>query len=157
MRIPKDTTHALPVADLFLSYYERDFMSHIHKSQRIDIIDLFNVTSAHFNDMLTIINNEFEKHISAIYPQELELKKENTSKKIFFYLIIKVIDDNIHTSVYNKRNGFWLIFLSLISPGLVVMSLDSHHTVSYIVQLVRCTRCFTSVLDFHFKNLQISS
>ena len=48
-------------------------------------------------------------------------------------------------------------FLLLISCGWVVTFPDSHCTVFYISQLVGFARCCTSVLDFHSKNLQITS
>ena len=43
-----------------------------------------------------------------IYPTELHLNKANTSDKetSFHDLNIKVIDSDVHTSVYNKRDDF---------------------------------------------------
>ena len=49
-----------------------------------------------------------------------------------------------------------LDFLSSIFLGWVLMFLDSHRTV-LSSQLVRFAMCCTSVLDFHSKNLQITS
>ena len=73
----------------------------------------------------------FAEHIPDIYPRELQLNKANTSDKetSFLDLNIKVIGNDIHTSVYYKSDDFPMDFLLLISPGLVVMFLDSHHTV----------------------------
>ena len=48
-------------------------------------------------------------------------------------------------------------FLSLISHGWVVTFLDLPSYGIYISQFVRFARCCTSVLDFHSKNLQITS
>ena len=62
------------IADLFLYFYERDFMSDLQKSKRFDLIDMFNDTSRYLDDIFTIDNPEFEKHISYIYPAELQLK-----------------------------------------------------------------------------------
>ena len=45
----------------------------------------------------------------------------------FLDLNIKVIGSNIHTSVYDKRDDFG--FPIVVSPGWVLMLLDSHHTV----------------------------
>ena len=43
-------------------------MSNIHKSKQHDLIDFFNDTSPNLDDILTIDNPEFEKHIPDIYP-----------------------------------------------------------------------------------------
>ena len=92
-----------------------------------------------------------------LYPAELQLNKENTSDKETFFLNlnIKVIGSDIHTSVYDKRDDFGFPIVN--SPWLSgdVPRLPSYGI--YISQLVRFARCCTSVLDFHSKNLQITS
>ena len=42
-------------------------MSHIHKSKRHDLIDMFNDTSRYLDYIFTIDNPEFEKNIFLIY------------------------------------------------------------------------------------------
>ena len=66
--IPMGTNCAPLIADLFLYCYERDFMSELQKSKRFDLIDMFNDTSRYLDDIFTIDNPEFEKHIPDIYP-----------------------------------------------------------------------------------------
>ena len=68
----------------------------------------FNDTSRYLDDIFTIDNPEFEKHIPDIYPMELQLNKANTSYKetSFIELNIKVIGSDVHTSVYDKRDDF---------------------------------------------------
>ena len=56
-------------------------MSDLQKSKPFDRIDMFNDTSRYLHDIFTIDNPEFEKHISDIYPAELQLIKANTSDK----------------------------------------------------------------------------
>ena len=73
MGIPMGTNCAPLVADLFLFCYYRYFMSNIHKSKQYDLIDMFNYTSRCLDDIFTIDNPEFEKHIPYIYPTELQL------------------------------------------------------------------------------------
>ena len=146
------------IAHLFLYCYERDFMSDLQKSKRFDLIDMFNDTSRYIDDIFTIDNPEFEKHTPDIYPAELQLNKANTSDKetSFLDLNIKVIGSDINTSVYDKRDDFG--FPIVKSHGWVhgdVPRLPSYGI--YISQLVRFARCCTSVLDFHSKNLQITS
>ena len=70
-------------------------------------------------------------------------------------LNLKVIGSNIHTSVYEKRDdfGFPIVNFPWLSgnvPRLPSCGINISH-------LVRFARCCTSVLDFHSKNLQITS
>ena len=154
---PMGTNCAPLIADLFLYCYERDFMSDLHKSKRHDLIDMFNDTSRYLDDIFTIDNPEFEKYIPDIYPAELQLNKANTSDKetSFLDLNIKVIGSDIHTSVYDKRDDFGFPIVNFPWLSGDVPRLPSYGI--YISQLVRFARCCTSVLDFHSKNLQITS
>ena len=124
---------------------------------RHDLIDMFNDTSRYLDDIFTIDNPEFEKYIPDIYPAELQLNKANTSEKetSFLDLNIKVIGSDIHTSVYDKRDDFGFPIVNFPWLSGDVPRLPSYGI--YISQLVRFARCCTSVLDFHSKNLQITS
>ena len=68
---------------------------------------------------------------------------------------IKVIGSDIHTSVSDKRDDFWFPIVNFPWLGGNVPRLPSYGY--YISQLVRFARCCTRVLDFHSKNLQITS
>ena len=100
------------------------FMFNLHKSKQYDLIDML-------NDMEIIDNPEFEKHISGIYPTEFLLNKANTSDKetSFLDLNIRVIGSDVHTGSAFTPYAMTLDFLSSISPGWVLMFLDSHRTV----------------------------
>ena len=132
-------------------------MSDLQKSKRFDLIDMFNDTSRYLDDIFTIDNPEFEKHIPDIYSAELQLNKANTSDKetSFLDLNIKVIGSDIHTSVYDKRDDFGFPIVNFPWLSGDVPRLPSYGI--YISQLVRFARCCTSVLDFNSKNLQITS
>ena len=85
------------------------------------------------------------------------MNKANTydTETSFLDLNIKIIGSNIHTSVYDKRDdvGYPIVNFPRLSgdvPGLPSYDI-------YISQLVRFARCCISVLDFHSKNLQITS
>ena len=51
-------------------------MSDLHKSQRHNLIDMFNAASSYLDDIFTIDNPEFKKHIPDFYPEELQLNKQ---------------------------------------------------------------------------------
>ena len=50
------TNFAPLVADLFLFYYERDFMMSLSDDKQADVIDAFNITSRYLDDILNINN-----------------------------------------------------------------------------------------------------
>ena len=70
-------------------------------------------------------------------------------------LNIKVIGNDIHTSVYDKRDDFGFPIVNFPWLSGDVPRLPSYGI--YISQLVWFARCCTSVFDFHSKNLQITS
>ena len=130
-------------------------MSNLHKSKQYDPIDMFNDISRYLDDIFTIDNPEFEKHIPDIYQTELHLNKANTSDKetSFLDLNIKVIGSDVDTcsSIYDKRDDFGFPIVNFPWSSGDVPRLPSYGV--YISQLVRFTRCCTSVSDFNSKNL----
>ena len=67
------------VADLFLFFYERDFMLSLSEDTQSGVIDAFNSTSWYLNDLLDIKHDFFDSMVNRIYPSELQLKKANVS------------------------------------------------------------------------------
>ena len=126
-------------------------MSNLHKSKQYDLIDMFNDTSRYLDDLFTIDNPEFEKHIPDIYPTELQFNKSITSDKetSFLDLNIKVVGSDVHTSVYDKRDAFGFPIVNFPWFSGDVPRLPSY--VVYIFQLVRFARCCTSVSDYPFQ------
>ena len=51
-------------------------MSHLHKSKRYDLVDMFDDTYGYLDCIFTIDNPEFEKLITDIYSTELQLNKQ---------------------------------------------------------------------------------
>ena len=88
-------------------------MSHLQKCKRFDLIDKFHDTTRYLDDIFTIDNPAFTEHIPDIYPSEIKLNKSNDSDKqtSFLDLNIKVIDNDIYTSGYDKRNDFNFDFI----------------------------------------------
>ena len=135
--IPMGTNCAPLIADLFLYCYEKDLMSNLHKSKKLDLVDKFNYTSRYLDDKLTIDDPEFEQYASYTYPAELQLNQANACDKeiSFLDLDIKVVDDDIHTNVYDKRDdfGFPIVNFPLVEwwyPSTPILGI-------YISQLIR--------------------
>ena len=76
---------APPVADLFLFYYERDFMLSLSDDKQPDVIEAFNSTSRYLDGLLNIDNNFFDSMVNHIYPSELQLYKANVSNTIALF------------------------------------------------------------------------
>ena len=77
--IPMGTNCAPLVADLFLFYYEKDFMKDLSSDNQTDVIKAFNSTSRYLDDLLNIEKAYFKGMLNQIYPSELQLNKANTS------------------------------------------------------------------------------
>ena len=87
------------VADLFLLFYERDFMMSLFDDKQADIINAFNTTSRYLDDILNITNVYFDTMVSQIYPSELQLNKANTSdtEVTFLDLHLSISTDIVST------------------------------------------------------------
>ena len=56
-------TNCVPLSGFVFILYERDFLSNSNKSKPYDLIDVLNDISRYLDDIFTIDNPEFEKHI----------------------------------------------------------------------------------------------
>ena len=54
------------VVDLFLFYYERDFMMPLSDDKQADVIDAFNTTSRYLDDISNINKVYFDNMVSQI-------------------------------------------------------------------------------------------
>ena len=73
--IPMGTNCAPLVADLFLFFFERDFMTSLSDVMQAEIIEAFKSTSKYLDGLLNIDNPYFEGMVNHIYLPELQLKK----------------------------------------------------------------------------------
>ena len=65
------TNCALLDADLFLFCYERDFILSLSDKNQADVIEAFNSTSIHLDDLFNVEKSSFEQMVDQIYPTEL--------------------------------------------------------------------------------------
>ena len=117
-------------------------MSILRKSKQYNLIDMFNDTSRYLDDIFTIDNLEFEKHIPDIYPSELLLNKAYTSGKetSFLDLNIEVKNSDVHTSVYDKP-------LIISRDSLLLGSGLASRRTEHIAYSVRCLYFWYTVLS----------
>ena len=96
------------VVDLYLFWYERDFMMSLSDDKKADVIDAFNTTSRYVDDILNINNVYFDDMVSQIYPSELQLNKTNTSdtEAAFWDLHLSFSNDIVSTKINDRRDDF---------------------------------------------------
>ena len=140
------------VADLFLFYYERDFMMPLPGDTLADVIDAFNTTSRYMDDILNIKNVYFDNMVSQIYPSELQLNKANTSdtEAAFLDLHLSTSNEIVPTKIYDKRDD-----LDFEIVNFPFFDGDVPRSTSYdvhISQLIRFARASSFVADFNTRN-----
>ena len=88
--IPMGTDYAPLIANLFLFYYEYNFMKGLIKTNA----KRFSTTVRYIDDLLTLNNTRFQEEIPNIYPVELVLKRTTESLCELSYLdiCIRIID-----------------------------------------------------------------
>ena len=138
--IPMDTICAPLVVDLFLFFYERDFMMSLSDMQAI--IYAFNTTSRYLDDILNINNVYFDNMVSQIYPSELKLYKANSSdsKTAFLDLNLSITNDIVSTKSFVN-----FPFLDGNVPPSTSFDV-------YISQLIRFAGASSHVADFNTRN-----
>ena len=87
------------IAKLFLYYFYCEAAS-LSKKHTLQKVCIFSNNSWFINDMCTFHRNEFENNYNNIYPDQLELKKENEAlcKFSFYDLSIEVHDGQLTTN-----------------------------------------------------------
>ena len=143
-------TNCAPLnADLFLFCYERDFMMSLSDDKQADIIDAFNTTPSHLDDILNMNNIYFDNMVRKIYQAELQLNIANTSdtEASFLDLHLFISNDIVSTKIYDKRGNF--DFLIVNCPFLDGDVPCSTSYGVYISQLIRFARASSHVADFN--------
>ena len=106
--IPMGSDPAPFFANLFLYYYESEWLTRLKSKDHKKARKFGNVFR--FIDDLIAINdgNEFSKAYKEIYPQELELKKENLTEDQATFLDLNLTINNgiINTKLYDKRDTY---------------------------------------------------
>ena len=97
------------LANLFLFSYENEWMMRMKQTDP-HLARQFSNSVRYIDDLLTINNDGLmKKHMNEIYPEELELKHENSEcdkSASYLDLQLDVMNDEIVTSLYDKRDDF---------------------------------------------------
>ena len=140
------------VADLFLIYYDRDFMMSLSDVKQTDVNDAFNTTSRYLDDILNINNVYFDNMVSQICPSALQLNKANTSdtKATFVDLNLSISNDIVSTKMYDKCDDFDFEIVNFPFLDGDVPCSTSYGV--YISELIRFTRASSYFADFNTRN-----
>ena len=106
--IPMGSDPAPFFANLFLYYFEHNWMNQIKKNDLIRARKMCYLFR--FIDDLSAINDggDFENNFKDIYPEELQLGKENqnSSEASFLDLSIQIHNNKFSVGLYDKRDSF---------------------------------------------------
>ena len=91
--IPMGTNCAPLLADLFLYSYESEFIQNLISQKKKNVALSFNHTYRYIDDVLSLSNLNFDKYVSLIYPEELEIKNSTESTHSSSYLDLEISID----------------------------------------------------------------
>ena len=146
--IPMGSDPAPFMANLFLYYYESQFIKKYQKENNKGVYKFGNIFR--FIDDLNAINDngEFEKNIKNIYPEELELKKENVgiNDATFLDLGIEIKNKKFTYKLYDKRDdfGFPIVRMPYLSNNMPSRIFYS----TYMSELLRIAKCSSGKNEF---------
>ena len=100
-------TNCVPLLpDLFLYYYEADFIQELHRKKDKKLTISFNSTFRYIDDVLSLNSSKFGDYVERIYPIELEIKDTTDTVKSASYLDFHLEMDNegrLKTKLRQKR------------------------------------------------------
>ena len=106
--IPMGSDPAPAFANLFLFYYESKWITSIRKNNYI-LARKFGQVFRYIDDLLALNDGKsFETYHTEIYPEELQLNKENDgyTQSTFLDLDISIDNGIFKTKLFDKRNDF---------------------------------------------------
>ena len=106
--IPMGSDPAPAFANLFLFFYESSWLNRMKKSNNV-LARKFGLVFRYIDDLLTLNDGgSFEQYHNEIYPNELELNKENAddSHTTFLDLHITIEEGVFKTKLFDKRDHF---------------------------------------------------
>ncbi len=146
--IPMGTDCAPFLANLFLYSYESEWMDKKLKNKDFDILHKFNRCYRYIDDLLCINNDQImDEVMSDIYPKELSLTSDDAILSTnYLDLRIDIKDNNIHTSLFDKRDAFGFKIINF--PYLTGNIPTKQSYGVFVSQLVRYARCCQDFEDF---------
>ena len=155
--IPMGTNCDPLLADLFLYYYEADFMQELLRKKDKKLAISFNSTFRYIDDVLSLNNSKFGDYVERIYPIELEIKDTTDTVKSASYLDLHLEIDNegrLKTKLYDKRDDFSFPIVNFPFLSSNIPAAPAYGV--YISQLIRYSRACISYHDFLDRGLLLT-
>lgn len=155
--IPMGTNCAPLLADLFLYYYEADFIQELLRKKDKKLAISFNSTFRYIDDVLSLNNSKFGDYVDRIYPIELEIKDTTDTVKSASYLDLHLEIDNegrLKTKLYDKRDDFSFPIVNFPFLSSNIPAAPAYGV--YISQLIRYSRACISYHDFLDRGLLLT-
>jgi len=152
--IPMGTNCASLLADLFLHWYEAEFVQELLCKGEKKLAQFFNYTFRYIDDVLLLNNKNF---LHLIYPMEHVVKDTTDSPNTASYLNLYLEDDikgTLTTKLYDKRHGFNFPIGNY--PFLDSNILSSPAYGGYMSQLIRYSRTCNSYQDFLHRSVLLT-
>ena len=148
--IPMGTDCAPLLANLYLFYFEYQYMKKLMKNNR-GKAKQFSHTVRYIDDLLTLNNPSFETEIYNIYPSKLVLKKTTESCDMLSYLDIRItiLESRYVLAVYDKRDNFHF--------GIVNFPFMCQLDQRTVFQLVRIGRICDNYEDYVSRNRLVTT
>jgi len=146
--IPMGSDPAPFFANLFLYHYERKWLLELKKNDLVSARKFGN--TFRFIDDLNVINDGgyFSQHFHEIYPQEMELSKENHGEvsASFLDLDIEIKENKFHFGLYDKRDAFPFAIVRMPFKSSNMPSFMFYSTAS--AEVLRIARASTDRFKF---------
>jgi hypothetical protein len=143
--IPMGTDCAPFLANLYLYALEHNYLQTLMKKD-IHAARKFSNSFRYIDDLLAFNNILFDSHKKDMYPFVLNKENDNVKHCHFLDLNISVVENMIHSSIYDKRDDFnFDINVFPILSGNIHM-VRSHGVI--ISQLIRYSKACSSLDDF---------
>ena len=156
--IPMGTNCAPLLANLFLYWYEADFIQGLLKKNEKKLARSFNFTFRYIDDVLSLNNSRFVDFVDRIYPIELEIKDTTDTDRPASYLDLHLeidSEDRLRTKLYDKRDDFNFPIVNF--PFICSNNPATPAYGVYISQMVRYSRPCGSYQDFLGRGLLLKS
>ena len=149
--IPMGIDPAPYFANLFLHYFEFEFIMYLINSGDVAKARKLALTSRYLDDLLALNDeNVFQNNYGTIYPDEMKLSRTDKDGRSANYLDMNLfIEDNkfLCSKLYDKRHEF--PFKVINYPNIKYSNNPKQPSYGiFTSQLIRVTRTCTSVQDF---------
>ena len=147
--IPMGTNSSPLLANLFLYFYENEFLDKLIKEGKRKLARKLNLSYHYVDDLISFNNKRFKEFISDIYPKELTISETIESTSVVSNLDLLFTRDksnNVTTKLFDKCDAFGFHFVHF--PFMLSNILSAPAYGVYASQLIRYAPCCSNYSDF---------